>query len=426
VRPVINEKMMKSAFIRNVALAAAALVLPLPAAAQTGEVSGADRIDEVRRDARVHVGPFYLTPSVFLKELGVDSNVFNAAGEQKSDFTFTVGPKVDLWIPVARRALLQGTAGTDVVWYSQYDTERSLDPQFAGRTEVYLRRITLSAGGDYLNTRQRLNYEVDLRARHVEQGLIGGVGLALTPKFSIETSAWRDERRFDGDAQFDGVSLQRTLNQTTTGLSVAGKHRLTALTTLVVRFERLDDEFPYSPVRDSESFRIMPGVEFKPRALISGTAYVGYRRFTPSTAGVLPDFSGVVARLGLSYTLLGSTTFGVSYSRDLTYSYEELQPFFVNRSVGASVRRALGRRFDVLVSADRHQYAYEHALTGEVPALPRPQRVDRTWNYTGSIGYRLGQGRIGVGVSYWQRESQLKTFRDYDNLRFGTTVSYGF
>ena len=39
---------------------------------------------------------------------------------------------------------------------------------------------------------------------------------------------------------------------------------------------------------------------------------------------------GLVAQLGLSYTLLGSTVFGVSYSRDLTYSYDELQPFFVD------------------------------------------------------------------------------------------------
>ena len=414
---------MKSAVIRSVALAAAALALPLQVSAQT---QGAEQIDQVRSEARVHFGPIYLTPTVSLKELGVDSNVFNAAGEQKSDFTFTVGPKADLWVPVARRALFQATAATDLVWYSQYDTERSIDPQFAGRAEIYLRRITLFGGGEYLNTRARLNYEVDLRARHVEQAATAGVALRITPKFSVEGAVQRDETMFDADAEFDGVSLQRTLNQTTNGFSVAGRHRVTPLTTVVVRFERLEDEFPFSPLRDSTSFRVMPGVEFKPRALIKGSAFVGYRRFTPSAQGVLPEFSGIVARLGLSYTLLGSTTFGVSYSRDLTYSYEELQPFFVNDSVGASVRRALGRRFDVLLSADRHRYTYENLLTQPAALLPLPVREDITWNYAGSIGYRIGQGRIGFGFSYWQRDSLVKNFRDYDNLRFGTTVTYGF
>ena len=43
---------------------------------------------------------------------------FNETGDQKSDFTLS--PKADLWLPVARRVLLQGTVGTDLVWYREY------------------------------------------------------------------------------------------------------------------------------------------------------------------------------------------------------------------------------------------------------------------------------------------------------------------
>jgi hypothetical protein len=412
---------MNAILIRSMTLAVAVLAVPLHASAQTfGTTRGAEEIDEVRREARSHLGPIYVTPTILLKELGVDSNVFNAAGEQKSDFTFTVGPKVDLWVPVARRALLQGTAATDLVWYAQYDSERSVDPQFALRGEVYLRRVTLFASGQYVNTRQRLNYEVDVRARHLENGANAGVAVRLTPKLSIEAATLLERTRFDSDAVFDGVSLQKTLNQDTTGFSVTGRHHITPLTTLALRYERLKDEFEYSPIRDSNSVRVMPGVEFKPRALITGTAYVGYRRFTPSATRALREFTGLVAQLGLSYTLLGSTTMGVSYSRDLTYSYEVEQPFFINNSVGVSVRRAIGRRFDIIVSTDRHQYVYQDVLVETTP------REDVTWNYTGTFGYRIGNGRIGFGASYWQRESPTQSFRDYDNLRFGTTVTYGF
>ena len=413
---------MRSAFIRNVALALVTLSLSSAAFAQA---PGAEQIDQVRKEASAHFGPIYLTPSVFLKEFGVDSNVFNAAGEQQSDFTFTVNPKADLWVPVARRALFRGTAGSDLVWYAQHGTERSIDPQFAGRGEIYLRRITLFAEGEYLNSRQRLNYEIDLRARHVETNSTVGASVRVTPKLSVEASGRLDETRFDADAHFDGVSLQRTLNQKTTGFGVATKHRITPLSTLVVRYERIEDSFAFSPARDSRSFRVMPGVEFKPRALIKGSAYLGYRKFTPSLTGALPEFSGIVAQLGLSYTLLGSTTIGVSYSRDLTYSYEETQPFFINNSIGASVRRAIGRKFDVLVSADRHQYAYEDLVQPAAVVLLTP-RLDTTWNYAGSLGYRIGNGRVGFGFAYWQRDSVTKNFRDYDNLRFGTTVTYGF
>jgi hypothetical protein len=414
---------MRSTLIRNLGTALTVLALPAAAAAQS---IGAERVDEVRREARGHVGPLYFTPQLHLEELGVDSNVFNAAGDQKSDFTFTVAPRADVWIPVARRALFQAGAATDLVWYANYTTERSIDPQFLGRTEVYIRRVTLFAEGEYINTRERLNYEVDARARHIEQNATAGVAVRLTPKFSVEVAGRLDEMRFDADEEFDGVRLQRTLDRKTTGYSVAARHRVTPLTTVVVRYEGIEDEFRFSPLRDSRSMRVMPGVEFKPRALIKGTAYVGYRRFTPSAADALPEFSGLVGQLGLSYTLLGSTTFGVSFARDLTYSYDEVRPFFINTWVGASVRRALGRRFDVLVSADRHLYAYRDLLEQPVLDLVRDPRTDTTWNYAAGIGYRIGSGRIGFGVSYWERESTAAVRRDYDNLRFGTTVTYGF
>src|SRR5207253_11451437 len=123
------------------------------------------------------------------------------------------------------------------------------------------------------------------------------------------------------DATYDGTTLRETLNRDTTGLRLVGRHRATPLTTVALRLEDLQDRFPYSPLRNADSFRLMPGVEFKSRALINGSAFVGYRRFTPQTAGHLPEFSGLVSQLGLSYTLLGSTTIAVRYHRDLTYSH---------------------------------------------------------------------------------------------------------
>jgi hypothetical protein len=408
--------------VRLPALVAFTLLLPTAVYPQSSD------IDAVREKARIHAGPFYLTPAIQLKELGVDSNVFNAAGEQQSDFTFTVTPKADVWVPMARRALFQVTAAADLVYFARFESERSVDPQFTGRLEGYLNRVTLFVENAYLNTRQRPNYELDLRSRHVENNLIGGAEVAITPKFSVEIAARRFDTDYDADAEFDNTSLQKTLNRETRGWQGAVKHKLTPFTTLAVRGDSLKDEFEYSPLRDARSYRVMPGVEFNPRALIKGSAYVGYREFTPLHPDAIPAFSGLVADLGLSYTLLGATSFGVRYRRDLTYSYEVEQPFFVDDSVGGSVRRALGSRFDVMFTIDRHEYEYQNVILPSFPdGLPLPPRIDTTWNYTGSLGYRIGDdGRIGFGASYWTRESTTRRFKQYDNLRIGTTATYGF
>ena len=392
--------------------------------APTTAPGSAQSIDEVRQDYRIHAGPFHVNPTLLLKELGVDTNVFNAAGEQKSDFTFTVTPQADVAVAFARRGLLRTTVGTDVVYYATYDSERSLDPSVRLRGEAYARRLTLFAEDDYLNTRQRPNYEIDVRSRHVENNVMAGAGVRLSSKLSFELAARRGRTDYDADATFDGTSLQQTLNRETSGGIGAVRYRLSPLTSLGVKFDRLEDVFEFSPLRDSRSYRVMPGVEFKPRALVSGTAWVGYRSFTPDHPESLPQFSGLVADLGLSYTLLGSTTFGVSYHRDLAYSYEVNYPFFVDNSVGASIRRALGGRFDAIVSADRHNYEYEQVLT--LPQLPNA-RLDTTWVYGANLGYRVRRDmRLGFGARYYQRDSTTVNFVQFDGLRFGATVNYGF
>ena len=49
-----------------------------------------------------------------------------------------------------------------------------------------------------------------------------------------------------------------------------------------------------------------------------------------------------------------------------------------------------------------------------------------TWNWTGSIGYRFGRDkRIGLGVTYWNRKSNLQGHWNYTGLRAGLLVEYG-
>jgi hypothetical protein len=394
--------------------------LPAPPPSNAGSTQ---TIDDIRKNYRLHAGPFYMKPGILLKELGVDTNVFNQAGEQKSDFTFTVTPQADVAVPFARRGLLKATLGADAVYYAQYATERSIDPQAVVRAEGYVHRVTLFVEESYLNTRQRPNYEIDLRSRHLQNDLAGGAEIRLTPKLSAEIARSYGQTRFDGDSFFLGQRLRDTLNRNTDAYTVTVREKLSALTTLGARYERQQDRFPFSGVRDTDSFRVMPGIDFKPKALVSGSAWVGYRRFTPRSP-LLPSKSGLVSQLGLAYTLLGATTFGVTYDRDYQFAFETANPYFIDNSAGVFIRRAVGGKFDVLGNAARHRYSYERLITQ--PSLA-PPRIDTTDNYGVNLGYRLKrQTRVGFGASYFTRRSTVALNRSYDGLRVGTTVTYGF
>jgi hypothetical protein len=406
-----------------IAFSASSVSAQAPASPATGGSTSA--IDEVRKTYPLHAGPFYVRPGLTLDELGVDTNVFNQAGERKSDFTFTVAPRADIAVPLARRGLITATVGTDLVYYAEYESERSIDPRMLVRGEAYARRVTLFVENGWLNTRQRPNFEIDLRSRHQEHELAGGIAVRVTPKFSVEVAKRLGKIRFDGDAFFLGQRLQETLDRDTDAYTMTARHKLSFLTTLGVRYERKEDRFPLSPVRDTDSFRVMPGVEFKPRALISGSAWVGYRRFDPKNP-IMPAKAGLVSELALSYTLLGSTTFGVTYDRDYQYSFEALNPYFVDNSVGVFIRRALGGRFDVQASAARHAYDYERLAIQTADVAAAEARRDTTDNFGLGLGYRLKrQTRVAFGATYHTRKSTA-ALHVYEGLRYGTTVTYGF
>jgi hypothetical protein len=378
-------------------------------------------VEAVRQTYRLHVGPLYVDPRLLLKELGVDSNVFYEEHDPRSDFTFTLTPEADIALPVAHRAMLASTLSVDGVYYQTYASERSLDPMGTVKGELYAGRVTLFAYDSYVDTRQRPNYEIDLRSRHVNNDFIGGVRLHLTQKFSLEGAGIHAQTRYDGEAVYYNQSLKENLDRDTTGYTVTARQRLTPLTTVLVRYENLQDRFVYRPERDANSFSLRPGVEFKPRALISGRAIVGYRRFEPLSPLIKP-YSGLVGQVALSYTLKGATTFGVQYDRDVVYSFNATTPYYIDNSPQIMLRRQIVGQFDVIGRAARHTYDYRGIDIGSISSSDPTQTTSM---YDVNVGYRLKRDlRIGVGVNNSRRDASAP-LPAYSALRVKATVSYG-
>ena len=64
----------------------------------------------------------------------------------------------------------------------------------------------------------------------------------------------------------------------------------------------------------------------------------------------------------------------------------------------------------------------------ELPAEPAAKagRADTVVFYGGGVGYRLGPGlRLGLNVDYYTRRSEFD-FNQYQGLRIGSSVTYGF
>ena len=162
-------------------------------------------------------------------------------------------------------------------------------------------------------------------------------------------------------------------------------------------------------------------VSFDPLALIKGRARVGYRDFKPLESGCRGT-EGATASVDLSYVLLNMTKFAVQVMRDVQYSYDVNEPYYLQTGISGSITQQVVGPLDVVGRAGLQHLDYRD----RAGAVNLGSRRDEVRTYGGGIGYHVGADlRIGVNADYVQRTSPVP-IRQYHGLVVGTSVTYGF
>jgi hypothetical protein len=367
--------------------------------------------------ARFRFGPLRFTPVLDITSVGVDTNVFNEAENPKSDTTAVFGPRADYWVKLGRARVI-GETRVDYFYFQEYDTQRSFGTTNRARLEVPLTRLVPFVAGEYTNTRQRPGYEIDARARRTLVGGRAGVDVLIGPHTIVRGTVGTDRSRFSSDDTFLGAVLSERLDRDASSLGLSLRHELTPLTTWMVLAEQQRDRFVLSPHRDANGLRVVTGFEFKPFALISGKGVVGYRQFDTLSAAV-PDYTGPVASADLAYALR-ATRITAKVERDVTYSFEELEPYYLLTDLTVTVTQRLTRQWDVVGRAGRQLLDYT-----AVGPLDASVRTDRVGQLGGGVGYHVGEiMRLGFDTLHVSRDSPL-TSRNYEGWRTGVSITYG-
>jgi hypothetical protein len=372
---------------------------------------------------RVKIGPLWLNPTISLTNIGIDSNVFNDPPGQnpKQDFTVTVTPTTQLWLRMGP-SWLSGSIDEQIVWFQQFANQRSANTTYKGAWRVPLNRLVFNASGSYRNTRERPGFEIDERAQRTEKGAEGAVEIRALSRtlFGVRAGkAWVD---FDAAAVFRDGSLSRELNRTSTTYGLTVRHQLTPLTDLVFEGSRVQDRFALSSLRDSDSSIASVGVRFDQFALIKGAASVGYRDFRPTQPGV-PAFQGATASADLTYTILGVTRLSVQATRDVNYSSDVNQPYYLLTGASGSLAQQLFGPLDIVGRLGAQQLDYRDRVIATLELAPR---TDTVRSYGLGLGYHMGKDlRVGVNVDQQKRSSPLADHR-YEGLKVGSAVTYVF
>jgi hypothetical protein len=368
-------------------------------------------------EAPLRFGPVGIEPRFRIENFGIDGNVFNTREDEQRDFTVTAAPGAEMFLRTGR-GLLSLDGQVEFVYFKEFETERSINSDARGQYELRFNRLRPYASASTLNTRQRPGYEIDARARHYETEFHAGADLRLASKSTIRVDGRHLVYTFAGDAVFDGLPLNQELNRTQRGLDVSWRKSLTTLTTWVTRGARETERFAFEPSRNSNSVRVTSGFELGRLALIRGSAFMGYRKLSPASGGILPEFSGLTADVDVAYTAPTQTRLSAFVQRDVQYSYQRATPYYVQTGWTATLTQRTISKWELQLSGGRDRLAYR-ALN------PVDGRTDFISRFGGGVGYVVGDSvRVSFDVHSFYRSSVLED-REYGGLRAGVSVIYG-
>jgi hypothetical protein len=134
----------------------------------------------------------------------------------------------------------------------------------------------------------------------------------------------------------------------------------------------------------------------------------------------MAPFRGLVAGGDLQYTLLGVTKFEGRVNRDIVYSYDELQPYYLDAGGQLTVSQRVVGPFDAIVLAGRRRLRYEARLDAGIEG-----RRETVTVYGGGFGVRVDDNmRMTFTVDREKRASSGPVLRQYERTRAFVSLEY--
>jgi len=379
---------------------------------------------------RFKLGSVYLTPTLAVRNLGWDNNVFNSGSGGFRDTHAIVAPGLRFVWPPNERLKVWGNGGLNIAYFGRATSERYVEIFGSGNFQLEGRRLVLFGGGGGGRYRGRFSIEIDERLRRNDVHAHLGVRLKLSRRTHIELVPRFREVRHDEAQSVDGDDVKAGLDRDQRSLELGLRHALTRKTTLLLQVERREDVFPSEPTqRDkAESRRVMAGFSFSPKALIAGNVVAGIEDYPARIDQAITPYRGMVFAIGASVPISRAARLRFHVDRELHYAVArsqtvgELRNAFVRLSYGFTLSAAIG--FD-LVSRSRFDIERaDYLLPFTTPTGPA-DRLDRRLILGQALLWPV-HDKLLIGVNAtWSKRTSNVAANQYQGLRLGLALELG-
>jgi hypothetical protein len=367
--------------------------------------------------AQYRLGPLLLNPVFSVPEIGHDSNVFSEATHPKQDYVVRLVPALDVY---AESGLftLAARSGSTFTYYHRYSSERAIGHDLRARVVARASRLRPWMGGASIAADEPPSPEIDLRVRRRQTELAVGIDFELSSLARLGVSANRVDERFGDGETVSGVLLADALDRRTDALAASMRLAPTPFTTVTARAYVAQDRFDRALDRDARSRGVDVIVGFAPEAIVRGTMSLGLRDHRPEDP-LLARYHGITGRGELSTIVLGRAMLVASYGRDVRYSFDRSEGYYVETGGALTYTQRVGGPFDVQIRVARQDLDYR--------GRPVSTRGELLWSYQAGIGYSLeNRSRIGISYEYIERTGDTFAERVFSRRRLFGSFTYEF
>jgi hypothetical protein len=394
------------------------------------------------REAR-RWGPFYVSRSFAIDNIGYDNNVFLVGEEEdrptESDFVVRLGPEIQAQLKLGHRMALTLRDKLTGEFWAEFTELNSISNDFEGQYDVLLGPVLLTSQGRWNTSFGRARSESDERTRRRSTNLEQRLIWFITPKTDITVTyearniRYSDEESSflvdpDGDGTAERVDIETALNRDTDETRAELGWRPRNRTRFMIGYSSRDQDFLSDQAgRDADETRVYVGAEFRPSAYISGRVEIGRAELKSTDAATGFDYEpyeGTYSDTSLVYRPTGSTRISLGYEQEARFSTYDRNLYYEFTDQSLSVETYLGNWFGVQGGYSRRDLEYPEPNSISQPLGER--REDTIDRYYGGLLFRLPRGlELGIRVGRRIRDSNVPFVRDEQNF-LETSGSFRF
>ena len=215
---------------------------------------------------RFVLGPLQWTPTIQLREAGIDSNVFITPDDVRQDVSGSFLSQVDSMLTLGiGRVSTQGSA--EYVYFDRYKSQRSVNGKVSSRMDFALSRLRPAATVAWAHLKERANSEIDIRAPRRDLGYGASLAGRLTSRLAMTAAVTHDATAYDAGYAFRGADLALQLNRDTTNIVVGIRADISPFTSFFIDGGAGRDGFTAQRSRNTDNFRANAGLQFAPDAV---------------------------------------------------------------------------------------------------------------------------------------------------------------